>query len=349
MVAVLTVRGVTKRFPSGAVALGGVSLEVGDGEVLALLGGGGAGKTTLLRIVAGLDRPDEGEVRVLGVAPGERGRARVSLMFQSEALFPHLSIADNVAYGLGRSRRLSPDARELVDGLLVLVGLSGKDDLAPAALGPLERRRLAFARGLARRPRLMLLDAPTAGLDDGARTAFHATLAEIQRATGIAYLLATDDPDEAQDMGDRIAVLDGGVNVETGTPAQLRERPASLAAARLVGRMNLLPGRVATSDGGPILHVEGIGPRPATAVMGETSVTIGIPPAAIIVTRDSPVEASAIAGFVRGFPFVAGRRCVLVEAGAGARLVAALPPVGLREGDAVWFDWDDARTIMLDG
>ncbi|MGH6718720.1 MAG: ABC transporter ATP-binding protein [Alphaproteobacteria bacterium] len=354
MAAVLIVRGVTRRAPSGAAVLSGVSLEVEDGEVMALLGGGGAGKTTLLRIVAGLDRASEGEVRVLGTAIADRGpgRAPVSLMFQSEALFPHLSVADNVAYGLGRGRRLSPDAREMVDGLLTLVGLGGKGGLAPNALGPVERRRVAFARGLARRPRLLLLDAPTAGLDDGARTAFHATLADVQRATGIAYLLATDDPDEAQRLGDRIAVLEHGVIAEVGTPAALRERPASRAAARLVARMNLLPGRVTTSDGGPIVHIEGVGQRPITgAVMGDPRVTLGVPPAAITVARDGPRElhVSAVAGFVRGFPFVGGCRCVLVEASAGARLVAVLPPVPLREGDAIWIDWDDARTIVFDG
>ena len=345
MTALLTARDVTKRFPGGIVALDRVSLEVEDGEVLALLGAGGAGKTTLLRIVAGLERPDAGEVRILGASPTlGPGRAPVSLMFQNEALFPHLSVAGNVAYGLGR--RPPGDAGELVDGLLVLVGLRGKGSLVPAKLTPVERRRLAFARALARRPRLLLLDAPTSGLDDLARTALHVTLAEVQKSTGIAYLLATDNPDEAQRLADRIAVLDDGTIAEVGTPARLRERPTSRAAARLVARMNLMNGRVARSGEVTVVHIEGVGPRPFAGHAPDGVVTLGVAPAAIRVSREARPRATA--GFVRGFPFLAGRRCVLIEA-AGTEIVAQLPSVPLREGDAVWFDWAEDALVVLAG
>lgn len=351
MVNALSLRRVAKRFPSGIQALGDVTLDAEDGELLAVLGGGGSGKTTLLRIVAGLEEPSAGEIVLFGerVRRGA-GRRPVSLMFQSQALFPHLTVAENVAYGLQRGRRMSADVREMVTGLLVLVGLEHRATSPPATLAEGERRRLAFARSLARRPRILLLDAPTAGLDDRDRARMQTILRSVQRSTGITFILATDDPDEAVALADRIAVLDDGVVVEVGPPGELRERPASRAAARLVARMNLVQGRIETGGAHPVVHLQGFGPRVLEGIAaGARAVTVGIPPAAVRLTREYPrhAPAPAVAAFVRGLAFVGGRRCVLVESTEGVTLVAVAPDHPVREGDAVWLDLDDSRVVVI--
>lgn len=349
MTTALSLRRLTKRFPGGVTALDDVSLDAADGEFVAVLGGGGAGKTTLLRIIAGLDDATSGEIRFFGEpAAGRRAGARpVSMMFQSQALFPHLSTAENIAYGLARGRRPDAETRDMVDGLIALAGLAGRAATPPKALSPAERRRLAFARSLARRPRVLLLDAPTAGLDDADRAGLQETLATVLAATGITTLLATDDADEAARLAQRIAVLDGGAVAETGAPADLRDRPASRAAARLVGRMNLLAARLVDDGAGPTIAIEGVGARPARGLAGVPGrFTLGVPPDAITVSR---VGANgAIAGFVRGLAFLGGRRHVLVDTADGASLVVLAPPERLADGDAVWLDWDDGRTVALE-
>jgi ABC-type Fe3+/spermidine/putrescine transport system ATPase subunit len=270
-------------------------------------------------------------------------------MFQSQALFPHLTAAENVGYGLRRGRGMDAETREMVDGLLALAGLAGRARVAPAALTDPERRRLAFARSLARRPRVLLLDAPTAGLDEADRVAFQETLTRVQGSTGITTVLATDDAGEAARLATRIAVLDAGSVAEIGVPAELRDRPTTRAAARLVGRMNLLPARLVGAGDPPVVRIEGIGDRVLTGLPGSRQAfTLGVPPDAISVTRERLDPTRAIAGFVRGMAFLGGRRHVLIDAAEGAVLIVIAPAERLRDGDAVWLDWDDGRVVALE-
>ncbi|MEX2650652.1 MAG: ABC transporter ATP-binding protein [Alphaproteobacteria bacterium] len=350
MTAALSLRHVAKRFPGGIAALEDVSFDVAESEFFAVLGGGGAGKTTLLRLIAGLDAPTSGDMLLFGQGAQGRGAGvrPVSLMFQSQALFPHLTAAENVAYGLHRGRRMPPETREMVDGLMVLTGLAGRANAKPETLDEPLRRRLAFARSLARRPRILLLDAPTAGLDDRPRAALQRTIAEVQRSTGLTVVLATDDPDEAVMLADRIAVIEAGSIAEVGTPDALGDRPATRAAARLVGRMNLLEARL--EGGGASLVIAGLGRRQVRGWPGRSNaVTVGIPPDAIRLTRSPSDRSTAEPAFVRGQAFLGGRRCLLVEAAAGATLIAVAPAERLAEGDAVWLDWDVERAVVLEG
>ncbi|NOV27065.1 putative 2-aminoethylphosphonate ABC transporter ATP-binding protein [Cupriavidus necator] len=244
--AFLAVDQVSKRF-GGFVALDGVSLSVGQGELLCLLGPSGCGKTTLLRIIAGLEREDAGRIHagaraLTGLPPQARD---YGILFQSYALFPNLTVAQNVAYGLhgrgmGRTHR---DAR--VAEMLGLVGLAGSERKFPGQLSGGQQQRVAMARALAPAPSLLLLDEPMSALDARVREHLRAELRQLQRRLNITTVMVTHDQEEAMTMADRIAVMEGGRIVQAGTPAEIYEQPASAFVAGFVGQANWLPGHSA--------------------------------------------------------------------------------------------------------
>ncbi|HEX6238712.1 MAG TPA: ABC transporter ATP-binding protein [Acidimicrobiales bacterium] len=240
---VIEVQGASKCFGALQV-LDRVDLRVAPGTVVALLGPSGCGKTTLLRTIAGLERPDAGEVRI-----GERvvagpsvhvppERRRVGMVFQDWALFPHLTVAQNVGYGLPRGHRAGPR----VDEALAMVGLAGLGDRSPTTLSGGQQQRVALARALAPQPGVLLLDEPFSNLDTAlraqVRTEVHQLLAELRVTT----VFVTHDQEEAFVLGDEVAVMSGGQIVQQATPAELYERPASPWVATFVGDGNLVPG-----------------------------------------------------------------------------------------------------------
>jgi ABC-type Fe3+/spermidine/putrescine transport system ATPase subunit len=237
--------GVAKRF--GAVAvLRELSLEVTEGEVLALLGPSGSGKTTLLRLLAGFEEPDDGSIRIDGadvttVPPAKRG---VGMVFQHYALFPHLDVGDNVAFGLaGRGLGRAEIARR-VGEVLALVDLAGYERRPVTALSGGQQQRVAVARALAPAPRLLLLDEPLSNLDPALRERTRRALQKVLRRLGITTVLVTHEQEEAFDLAQRVAVLWGGSLQQVGTPEELHERPANRTVAAFVGRANLLAGRL---------------------------------------------------------------------------------------------------------
>jgi ABC-type Fe3+/spermidine/putrescine transport system ATPase subunit len=353
LTAALSLRHVTKRFPGGIVALDSVTLDVDDGEMFVVLGQSAAGKTSLLRVVAGLDRPTSGAVYLDGHAADRwpAGERPVSMMFQSQALFPHLSAASNVAYGLRRTKDSKDDARELVEGLLDLVGLPGLGARRPAALSEDQRRRLAFARSLARRPRILLLDNPASGLDDPARDGLRAVLHRVQRSTGITFVLATDDADEFAVLADRGAVLESGAVRQVGTPAALRDQPATRRIAELVGRMNVWEGRVVGSEAGrAVVDLAGLGRvRVAGALPTGRDIAVALAPERISVSIAAPANVEAMPAFVRAIAFAGRRRRVVLRAADGAPMTAVDVPSGVREGDAVWVAWPEDAVVVLSG
>ncbi|WP_372910444.1 ABC transporter ATP-binding protein [Salinigranum sp.] len=247
----LDLSGVTKRYGE-ATALDDVSLAIADGEFFTLVGPSGCGKTTTLRLVAGFESPTEGEIRfdgrdVSGVPPEERG---IGVVFQSYALFPHMSVAENVAYGLrfsdppgGVSRR------ERVQELLSLVDLAGFEERDPAALSGGQQQRVALARALAPGPRVLLLDEPMSALDAGLRERLRGQVKDIQRELGVTTLYVTHDQEEALAVSDRVAVMNGGRVEQVGTPREVYDRPQSAFVASFVGDNNLFEGRVVGRDG----------------------------------------------------------------------------------------------------
>ena len=239
----LRIERVAKRF--GAVpALAGVDLAVAAGEVFVLLGGSGSGKTTLLRCIAGFERPDAGRILLDGadLAPLPPYRRPVNIMFQSYALFPHMRVAANVAFGLRHDRLGRAEIAARVGEMLELVQLPDLGDRWPGQLSGGQQQRVALARALARRPRLLLLDEPLSALDRGLREQTRAELLGVQRRLGTSFILVTHDQEEAMGMATRIGILREGRLAQVGTPEELYERPASRFVATFLGAANVLPG-----------------------------------------------------------------------------------------------------------
>jgi len=266
-----------------------VSLHVDQGETTALLGPSGSGKTTLLRVIAGLQRPDRGTIRLdgrdlSGVPPHERG---VGLMFQDYALFPHRSVAGNVEFGLRMRGDAAAERRSRVDEVLGLVGLSGFEDRSVSELSGGERQRVALARSLAPAPRLLMLDEPLGSLDRTLREQLVLDLRELFDSQGLTVVYVTHDQSEALALADRVAVLDDGRVVQAADPHELWSRPATPFVARFLGFTNLLA--VTVADGrvcaafGEIATRAGWPDGPATALIRPTAVRL-VPEAPLVAT-----------------------------------------------------------------
>jgi ABC-type Fe3+/spermidine/putrescine transport system ATPase subunit len=248
----LTLQGVTKGYPSGR-GVTGVSFEAGDGEIIALVGPSGCGKTTLLRIVAGLLAPDSGRVLVRGrdvtrLAPEQRN---VGLIFQNYALFPHLSIFDNVAYGLRARKKPRPEIEAAVHAALETVALAGRTGRVDELSGG-EQQRVAVARALVTQPHVLLLDEPLSNLDPNLRHRMRRSLRDILKSLHVPSIHVTHDREEALAVADRVAVLEAGRLAQLGRPEDVHRRPASAFVAKFVGQANLVPGRVVRCANGNV-------------------------------------------------------------------------------------------------
>ena len=229
-----------------------LSLDIRSGEFFALLGPSGCGKTTLLRMLAGFETPDEGRILLDGndiaqVLPHQRP---VNMMFQNYALFPHLKVRDNIAFGLRRARMPRSEIDTRVAEMVALVKLDGLEKRKPDQLSGGQRQRVALARSLARRPQVLLLDEPLAALDKKLRESTQHELMELQRRLGMTFIIVTHDQEEAMTMADRIGVMDNGRLEQVATPRGLYEAPNSRWVAEFVGDINLFEGQAEPSEGG---------------------------------------------------------------------------------------------------
>jgi iron(III) transport system ATP-binding protein len=343
---------IAKRF-GATVALREVSLAVAEGEFVCFLGPSGCGKTTLLRIVAGLERQSAGRVRMGGreVSLLPPGRRNYGIVFQSYALFPNLTVARNVAYGLEARRADRPRVAARVDELLELVHLGAHRHRYPAQLSGGEQQRVALARALAPAPSLLLLDEPLSALDARVRLALRHEIKALQRRLGITTIMVTHDQEEALTMADRIVVMNHGVIVQVGTPLEIYTEPASLFVARFVGSMNFLPVVVDDRPGWARLGPVALRHREGPALPAGASLTLGIRPEEVLVgpgtggpnlltTRVGAMQ--FMGAFVRLHLLLPGQAdpalacdvamSALGELGVkeGAELLAALPPASLR-------------------
>jgi len=238
----LSIIGITRSFDSTPV-LRGVDLEVERGEIVCLLGASGSGKSTLLRIIAGLDRPDAGDVRLEGTSIlNQPVHTRdFGLMFQDFALFPHLNVAQNIEFGLRMQHIGVKERQRRVSEVLALVNLSGFERRDVVRLSGGERQRVALARSLAPNPRLLMLDEPLGALDAVLRERLILELRDIIKAVGLTAIYVTHDRREAFAVADRLAIMESGVIVQMGTPADIYHRPTTIFAARLLGLGNVIP------------------------------------------------------------------------------------------------------------
>ena len=239
---IIRIEGLTKRF--GAVsAVDKVDLEVARGELFALLGGSGCGKTTLLRLLAGFETPDSGRLLIdghdmTGVPPHLRP---INMMFQSYSLFPHMTVAENVGYGLRREGVAKTETATRVAQALEQVKLSDFATRRPAQLSGGQRQRVALARALVKRPKLLLLDEPLAALDRKLREGTRFELVRLQAELGLTFVMVTHDQEEAMSMASRMAVMEAGRVVQVGSPHEVYERPTSRFVADFIGIANILP------------------------------------------------------------------------------------------------------------
>ncbi len=330
----VSVDGLVKRFGAFA-ALNGVSLDVRPGEFLALLGPSGSGKTTLLRVIGGLDFPDTGSIAFDGVDVGNRParERKVGFVFQHYALFRHMSVADNIAFGLTvRPRRDRPSAKDIaarVEELLTLIQLPGMGKRFPAQLSGGQRQRVALARALAVEPSVLLLDEPFGALDAKVRNDLRRWLRGVHEAMGLTSIFVTHDQDEALDLADRVAVMNAGRIEQVGTPDAVYNRPATAFVADFIGNANRFD---CSLDGGAI-------------VIGGVRLTNTAPPAAdgrgvaFVRPHEFAVRESGAEGIAATVRRIARTGALAaIECIAADRVVEVtldVVPDGLAPGDAV--------------
>jgi spermidine/putrescine ABC transporter ATP-binding subunit len=353
--AAVSIRDVVRRF-GDVTAVAGVSLDVREGEFVSLLGPSGCGKTTLLRIIAGLEHLDDGRIFVAGqdittLAPHRRP---VNMVFQRYALFPHKTVAENVAFAL-RLRRVSGDEIERrVDAMLDLVRLPGFGDRHIEQLSGGQAQRVALARALVNDPKVLLLDEPLAALDLKLRQAMHLELREIQRRIGSTFVYVTHDQEEALVMSDRIVLMESGSIVQQGKPEEVYNRPATLFASQFLGEANLFEGRARVDSGRVLVDVgeivielNGHG-----SISHDTDVWVCVRPERIALSQPSESDErhpNTAHGIVEKVIFLGSIVRYTVEVGSHLVLVElpAADSAPHREGEPVKVSWDRNAGLIL--
>jgi putrescine transport system ATP-binding protein len=361
----LRIEGVVKKF-GGFPAVDGVSLDIGAGEFFALLGPSGCGKTTLLRMLAGFETPDEGRILLDGkdiaqVMPHERP---VNMMFQSYALFPHLNVRDNIAFGLKRARMARAEIDTRVAEMMALVKLDGLEKRKPDQLSGGQRQRVALARSLARRPQVLLLDEPLAALDKKLRESTQGELMELQRRLGMTFIIVTHDQEEAMTVASRIGVMNAGRLDQVATPRELYEAPASRWIAEFIGDVNLFDGLIESREFNRLIistreagHVVVAEPRNPIA---KTTVSVAIRPEKVKLSRRGPVSdgtdahsINRLEGVVSEVSYLGGVTTYKVKLDSGAMLRASMANTARLDMDAysmsqrvvAWFTPDDCMVL----
>jgi spermidine/putrescine transport system ATP-binding protein len=349
----VVLRGVTKRF-GDLVAVDNIDLEVHPGEFLALLGPSGCGKTTTLRMIAGFDEPTEGSIEIdgrsaVGVPPDKRN---VNTVFQQYALFPHMTVLDNVAYGLKQRKVGKQERYKQAAEALELVRLTGREQAKPAQLSGGMQQRVALARALVMNPKVLLLDEPLGALDLKLRKAMQVELKRIQRDVGITFIVVTHDQEEAMAMADRIAVMDAGRIDQLAAPSEIYDRPATPFVADFIGDMNHLEGTLGRDGEHLVADVGGarfgIGRVVREASSGER-VRIGVRPEEVHAnTRGEGAPATCQTAMVLGHHLQ-----IVAVLETGEEIVARQRRAGeeglgeLSAGDKLWLGWSPTAALLL--
>jgi len=355
---------VTKKF-GDFVAVDEVSLKIYQGEIFCLLGASGCGKTTLLRMLAGFEEPTAGKIWIdgadmAGIPPYKRP---VNMMFQSYALFPHMTVEQNVAFGLKQDRLPKGEIKDRVNAMLELVKLTQFAGRKPHQLSGGQRQRVALARSLVKQPKLLLLDEPLGALDRKLREHTQFELVNIQEKLGVTFVVVTHDQEEAMTLASRIGVMNHGEIVQVGTPSDIYEYPISRFVADFVGSVNLFEGtlvedepdyvRVASKDlGGHFFVNHGVSAAP------DATVWVALRPEKIHIDREPPAgedEDNRVRGVVKEIAYLGDLSVYLVQLPTG-RMVRVTRPNRRRQSAAfdritwdeeVWLSWDGSSPVVV--
>jgi spermidine/putrescine transport system ATP-binding protein len=325
----IEISGVRKRF-GAHVAIDRVSLELGEGRFITLLGPSGCGKTTLLRMIGGLEVPDEGTIRVAGqpVAAFSPTDRPTRMVFQSYALFPHMTVERNVAYGLRRRRVPEGEVRSRVAEQLAVVGLTEKARAYPAELSGGQQQRVALARALVTKPKVLLLDEPLAALDLKLRQRMQAELKALQRSAAITFVYVTHDQHEALGLSDEIVVMQEGRVAQRGSPGEIYHRPSHRYVAEFVGDTTVLEGTVAGVDGDRAVLQTAVGVFRATGAavrLGAHACAVIRPEEVRIVPANAPPPENVLAAVVEAVTYRGADMLIDLKAGQALRLLASIP------------------------
>jgi putrescine transport system ATP-binding protein len=354
------IENVVKRF-GDFTAVNDISLNIYRGELFALLGGSGSGKTTLLRMLAGFEAPSEGRILIdgvdmAGVAPYDRP---VNMMFQSYALFPHMNVEQNIAFGLKQDGLPKPQIAERVGAILDMVQMAQFAKRKPHQLSGGQRQRVALARALVKQPKLLLLDEPLAALDKKLREQTQFELMTIQEKVGITFVMVTHDQEEAMTMASRIAVMDRGKIIQVGTPNEIYEYPNSRFVADFIGSVNMYEGRLVEDEadhvvidaptlGSTVYVNHGVSAAPGA------NVWIAIRPEKVKVSRTRPEGRHNVTrGKVRDIGYLGDVSNYYVTLESGETMEATLPNlIRLAEpavlwDEEVWLSWEPENAIVL--
>src|SRR2546423_6613 len=356
MAALVSFDQVTKRF-GDFTAVDGLTLDIHEREFFALLGPSGCGKTTLLRLLAGFEAPDAGRVTLAGrdLAGIPPYRRPVNMMFQSYALFPHLTVAGNVAFGLKQDRLPKQEIAARVEEMLALVQLTGFAARKPDQLSGGQRQRVALARSLAKRPKVLLLDEPLAALDRKLREETRFELKDLQTRLQTTFVIVTHDQDEAMTVADRIGVMNHGKLAQVGTPADIYEQPNSCWVAGFVGDVNLIEGRVtAVYPSFVMVERKGMRLRVAHAPVAPGPIVVALRPEKIRLSHAAPDGAfeNGAAGTITDIGYLGTLSLYKVRLDDGLVLKAAVmneqrAERPIKVSDRVWLNWASEAGVLL--
>ena len=353
----IKIRNITKKF-GDFTAVDNVSLDIFKGELFCLLGGSGCGKSTLLRMMSGFEKPSSGTIEIDGqdmsnVSPYHRP---TNMMFQSYALFPHMSVEKNIAYGLLREGMSKPEAMEKVAAMLRLVKLEKFARRKPHQLSGGQRQRVALARSLVKKPKLLLLDEPLGALDKKLREETQFELINIQETLGVTFIVVTHDQEEAMTLSTRIGVMNEGEIVQIGEPTQIYERPASRFVADFIGSVNMFEGKVDTAAPDAMrIITESVGPvlvKPIEGLTHGQSVSVALRPEKLTISRTELTGDTVLHGMVEDVAYMGNLSIFRVRLANGTLVritrssrLADQEPISWDQ--EIWAQWGVASGVVL--